>query len=131
LTATILPLTARHWGYIKMQIEGPFVIEVIDDESRNCRRVEVRFREDFQSLNTDQQSRHVESYIQHLYQLVKSLDQESADYQGVQLILPLCEQVLPYLADKSIDLTETISLEIDIGPASPQVYINLGKLNIN
>ena len=125
------PLTARHWRYIIMQIDGPFVIEVIDDESRNCRRVEVRFREEFQNLDTDQQCRRVESYIQHLYQLVKSLDQESADYQGVQLILPLCEQVLPYLADKSIDLTETISLEIDIGPASPQAYINLGKLNIN
>jgi hypothetical protein len=114
-----------------MQIEGPFLIEVIDDESRNSRKVEVRFREDFQGLDTDQQCRRVESYIQHLYQLAKSLDQESADYQGVQLILPLCEQVLPYLADKSIDLTETISLEIDIGPASPQVYINLAKLNIN
>jgi len=125
------PLTARHWRYIKMQIEGPFVIEVIDDESRNCRRVEVRFREDFQNLDTDQQCRRVESYIQHLYQLVKSLDQESADYQGVQLILPLCEQVRPYLADKSIDLTEIISLEIDIGPASHQAYINFGKLNIN
>jgi len=125
------PLTARHWRYIIMQIDGPFVIEVIDDESRNCRRVEVRFREEFQNLDTDQQCRRVESYIQHLYQLVKSLDQESADYQGVQLILPLCEQVRPYLADKSIDLTETISLEIDIGPASPQAYINLGKLNIN
>jgi len=114
-----------------MQIEGPFVIGVIDDESRNCRKLEIRFREDFQGLNADQQCRRIESYIQHLYQMAKSLDQESADYQGVQLILPLCEQVLPYLADQSIDLTETISLEIDIGPASPQVYINLGRLNIN
>jgi hypothetical protein len=69
----VCPLTARHLRYIIMQIDGPFVIEVIDDESRNCRRVEVRFREDFQNLDTDQQCRRVESYIQHLYQQVKSL----------------------------------------------------------
>jgi len=114
-----------------MKIEGPLTIEVIDDTAKNSRKVDVKFRPDFQAINAEQQTARMQSYIQQLNLVAQSLDQESADYQGVQLILPLCEQVLPYLADQSIDLTETISLEMDMGTASPQVYINLTSLKLN
>ena len=114
-----------------MKIEGPLTIEVIDDTAKNSRRVDVKFRPDFQAISAEQQTVRMQSYIQQLNLVAQSLDQESADYQGVQLILPLCEQVLPYLADQSIDLTETISLEMDLGTASSQVYVNLTNLKLN
>ena len=114
-----------------MKIEGPLAIEVIDDTAKNSRKVEVKFRAEFQAINGGQQSARMKTYIQQLNQFAQSLDRESADYQGVQLILPLCEQVLPYLADQSIDLSETISLEMDIGDASPQPYFNLTNFKLN
>jgi hypothetical protein len=114
-----------------MKIEGPLAIDITDDESSGSRKVEVRFREDFRKLSPEQQAADMKSYIQQLYRLAQSLDQESADYQGVQLILTLCEQVLPYLADQSIDLDETITLEIDSGPGSSPNILDFSNLKLN
>lgn len=113
-----------------MKIDGPLAIEVIDDTAKNSRKVEVKFRPEFQAINAQQQSIRMKSYIQQLNQFAQSLDRESADYQGIQFILPLCEQVLPYLADQSIDLSETISVEMDIGDAS-QPYFDLTNFKLN
>lgn len=114
-----------------MEIEGPLSIEITDDTVKNSRKVEVNFRPEFQTITVQQQCSRMKNYIQQLNLYAQSLDRESADYQGVQLILPLCEEVLPYLADQSIDLSETISLELDIGAASSQPYINLTNFKLN
>jgi len=114
-----------------MEIDGPLVIDIIDDASTGSRKVEVKFRLEFQILSAEQQSVRMKNYIQPLYRFAQNLDPQSADYQGIQLILPLCEQVLPYLAEQSIDLGETITMELDSEPESSRQTIDFAKLALN
>ncbi len=114
-----------------MEIDGPLLIEVTDDEASNNRKVEIRFRLEFQLLEPQQQVKRMQTYIQRLYQLAQDLGQESADSQGIQLNLPLCEELLAYFPDQSIDLNESITLEMDKGSTAPETCINLMDLKLN
>ncbi len=62
-----------------MEIEGPLLIEVIDDEVSRKRRVEIKFRLEFQLLDPLQQVKRMQAYIQMLYQLAQDLGEESAE----------------------------------------------------
>ena len=99
-----------------MQIEGPFNISIIDNESSAGRELHVSFSTEFQQKNLEQR---LEDFRQHISDLQQSIQQteDEASRQGMLTILQISGQILPHLAEDEIPLEETIVIEI--GPTSP------------
>ena len=99
-----------------MQIEGPFIIKVVDNSSSQSRELQLTFTTDFQSLSHDAQVKSFKDYIASLQQQIQATD-DAQNQQGMLTIQQICEQLLPHLQDNEIPLDETIVIEM--GQTSP------------
>ncbi|MCK4710278.1 MAG: hypothetical protein KAU21_16795 [Gammaproteobacteria bacterium] len=114
-----------------MKIDGPLSINVQDDDVQNKRTLEITFNDEFQQLKLSQRVSEMKKYIQSLFQNSQSLEDGQADKQGLLLIMQICEQLLPHLQQDELDLAETISFEMGLAGAQPEISISLSDFNIN
>ncbi len=114
-----------------MKIEGPLSVNVKDDDIQAKRTLEINFTDAFQQLAHAEQVSSMQSYIQTLFQHAESLPQGQADREGILLIMQICEQLLPMLQQQSLDLAETISLEMGLASLTPEISVSLADFKMN
>lgn len=114
-----------------MKIEGPLIVSVLDDEIQNKRTLEINFTEQFQQLSAQQQAADMQKYIQQLFQNGEALEPGSSNREGLLLIMQICEELLPYIQQQELDLTETITMELAAQVTMPEVSVSLADLKMN
>jgi hypothetical protein len=108
-----------------MLIDGPFDLQII--ETDGSRELHLSYKEAFQAL---QLSERVQQMQQHLQDLQASYQASSdpAEQQGMQMIMQVVAQILPFIEADEIALDEAIVLELET--ASPiSNLINDASLN--
>ena len=116
-----------------MKIDGPISVSVVDDETLLKRTLEITFKKEFQLLSVEQRGSDLRRYIQSLFQHSQVLKEGQADKTGLILIMQLCEQLLPFVQQDELDLSETIELEMALGESgsASEISIMLSDLSIN
>lgn len=113
-----------------MKIDGPLRVSVLDDEIKNKRTLEIDFTETYQQLSVQQQSVEMRSYIQRLFQNAETLQAGDSNREGLLLIMQICEELLPYIQQQELDLSETITMEL-AARTSSEVSISLADFKMN
>ncbi len=111
-----------------MKIDGPLLISFRDDELQNKRTLEINFKEQFQQLELSSQVAELKKYIQSLFQNAEAIQDNQAEKEGVLLIMQICEQLLPYLQQDELDLSETIEFEMGLAGAQSEISVSLANL---
>jgi hypothetical protein len=114
-----------------MKIDGPLVVSVLDDEIQNKRTLEIDFSEQYQQLAVEQQAVEMKQYIQQLFQNAQALEENDSNRQGILLIMQICEELLPYIQQQELDLSETITMELAAQIATPEVSVSLADFKMN
>jgi ribosomal protein S15P/S13E len=114
-----------------MKIEGPLIVSVKDDNIQNKRTLEIEFTEAYQQLAADQQSAEMKKYIQQLFQHAEALPDTDSNRQGVLLIMQICEELLPYIQQQELEMSETISMELAAQAETPEFSVALADLKMN
>jgi len=93
-----------------MLIDGPFDLQIMQDDS--TRELHIRYKEAYQAL--DLASR-VQQMQQHLRELEANYQASSdpAEQQGMQMIMQVVAQILPFIEADEIALDEAIVLELE------------------
>lgn len=114
-----------------MKIEGPLNVSVLDDEIQNKRTLEIDFTDEYQQLTPELQSSEMKSYIQKLFQNADALTPGDSSREGLLLIMQICEELLPYIQQQELDLSETITMELAAQVARPEVSVSLSDFKMN
>lgn len=93
-----------------MLIDGPFDLQIM--ESDGSRELHITYKDAYQAL--DLPSR-VQQMQQHLRELEANYQASSdpAEQQGMQMIMQVVAQILPYIETDEISLDEAIVLELE------------------
>lgn len=93
-----------------MLIDGPFDLQIM--ESDDSRELHITYKDAYQAL--DLASR-VQQMQQHLRDLQANYQASSdpAEQQGMQMIMQVVSQILPYIEADEISLDEAIVLELE------------------
>lgn len=93
-----------------MLIDGPFDLQIM--ESDDSRELHITYKDTYQAL--DLPSR-VQLMQQHLRDLEANYQASSdpAEQQGMQMIMQVVSQILPYIEADEISLDEAIVLELE------------------
>jgi hypothetical protein len=110
-----------------MQIEGPFKIGVIEDPLDPNTQLEFTFSPEFRDLALEERGPALRDYIRQLQEMAGSLPEDSADRQGMQIVLQFAEQVLPHVESDELPLDEPITVDIHSEVASVIPATSLGK----
>ncbi|RTZ61156.1 MAG: transcriptional regulator [Gammaproteobacteria bacterium] len=97
-----------------MEIDGPLIISVVENDTTGARELQLNFKPDFCALDRDMRVVLFQKYIADLGKRI-SLIEEGPDRQGMLTIQQLAEQLLPYLTSDEIPLEETIVVELHTG----------------
>jgi ribosomal protein S15P/S13E len=114
-----------------MKIEGPLIVSVLDDDIQNKRTLEIDFTEPYRGLTTEQQAAGMKKYIQQLFQNAEALPEKDANRQGLLLIMQICEELLPFIQQQELDMSETITMELAAQTVSPEVSVALADFKMN
>lgn len=114
-----------------MKIDGPLIIKVLDDEILNKRTLEINFSLDYQQLELNQQLANMKKYIQQLFQNSQAMPDNDPNKQGILLIMQIAEELLPYIQQQELDLSETISMELSAQIGAPEISVSLRDLGMN
>lgn len=116
-----------------MNIDGPLNLNVTKDEVQHKRTLEITFKQEFQTLSLEQRSQELKRYIQSLYQSAQTFKDGNAEKTGLELIMQLSEELLPFIQQDELDLEETIKLEMAMGGSSvaSEKSVSLTDLNLN
>lgn len=114
-----------------MKIDGPLSISIKDDDIQKKRTLEINFKPDFQQLLPDQQTGELKKYIQNLYRNAHTLNEDHPDKAGLLLIMQVSEQLLPYLQQQQLDLSETMLLEMSLGGPQTEISVSLSDIDIH
>lgn len=116
-----------------MKIDGPLSVSVVDDEVQQKRTLEITFKNEFHQLSLEQRVSNLKQYIQSLYQNSQSLNDQQTDKTGLILIMQLCEQLLPYVQQDELDLSDTIQLDMSLGGggSASEISVSLSDLILN
>lgn len=108
-----------------MLIDGPFNLQIM--EADGTRELHITYKEAYQAL--DLPSR-VQQMLQHLQDLQANYQASSdpAEQQGMQMIMQVISQILPYIEADDISLDEAIVLELEKTTAISSL-INDASLN--
>jgi hypothetical protein len=110
-----------------MEIEGPFKIGIIEDPLNPDTQLEFTFSLEFQALAFEERGPALRDYIRRMEQMAGSLPEDSADRQGMQIVLQFAEQVLPHVESDELALDEPITVDIHSEVASVIPATSLGK----
>ncbi len=114
-----------------MKIEGPISISILDDDVQQKRTLEINFKNEFQKLELSSQLSELKKYIQSLFQHAQSLQDGQADKEGILLVMQICEQLLPFLKQQELDLSETIAFEMGLSSTQSEIAVSLTDLKLN
>lgn len=116
-------------GIEYMQIEGPLIIAVQEDESSLKRELHLSFKPGFKQQTATQRIESLQDYMDRLKQNLQQLESGNADRMGMETVHHICENLLQYLRSDEIDLNETIAIEIQ--PPISIASILSGGLTVN
>ncbi|MDA3868902.1 MAG: hypothetical protein PF589_02930 [Gammaproteobacteria bacterium] len=93
-----------------MLIDGPFDLKIM--ESDGSRELHITYKEAYRALDL---SSRVQQMQQHLQDLEANYQASSdpAEQQGMQMLMQVVSQILPYLETDEISLDEAIVLELE------------------
>ena len=108
-----------------MLIDGPFNLQIM--EADGTRELHITYKEEYQALGL---SSRVQQMHQHLQDLQANYQASSdpAEQQGMQMIMQVISQILPYIEADDISLDEAIVLELEKTTAISSL-INDASLN--
>ncbi len=106
-----------------MQIKGPLKISVVDSDI-GSRELQLSFTGEFMAMNLQQQSEAFKTYVDEISDEISQYSEQDADYQGLLVILQVCEQLLPHIEANEIPLNETIVVNIQTHNAFGNIEIS-------
>ena len=112
-----------------MEINGPLIIAVQDDESSLKREPHLSFKPAFIQLNVRDRAKSLENYMSQLYAARQALAGDSPDREGMETVYQICDNLLEYIRSDEIDIYETIVIEIQ--PAINLSNFITGDTSIN
>ena len=96
----------------EMLIDGPLKIGVVDDPGQPGRELHVRFSDEFQVLDLQEQGARFARYLNQLEGGIAGLAKGDANRAGMLIVQQLVEQLLPHVVDGELELGETIVVEM-------------------
>lgn len=108
-----------------MLIDGPFDLQIM--ESDDTRELHITYKDAYQALDLPGR---VQQMQQHLRDLEANYQASSdpAEQQGMQMIMQVVSQILPYIEADEISLDEAIVLELEKTPSLNKL-INDASMN--
>lgn len=108
-----------------MLIDGPFDLQIM--ESDDTRELHITYKDAYQALDL---AGRVQQMQQHLRDLEANYQASSdpAEQQGMQMIMQVVAQILPYIEADEISLDEAIVLELEKTPSLNKL-INDASMN--
>jgi len=97
----------------KMIIKGPFSIQKIENEDTSATEMHIKFTDEYKQLDQQGQSQMIDQHISELEKLVAATENDSADYQGMVIMLQFSKDIKPELDNGNIPLEETIVFDIE------------------
>ncbi len=111
-----------------MLIEGPFTIQLIENIETSEREIHIKFTQEFQHLETQEQCQVLDTHIGKLESLIADTEPSSVDYQGMTIMLQFSQSIRPEIAEERIPLEETIVIEIEqVNPIAS--FLNEGSVH--
>ncbi|KPJ89989.1 MAG: hypothetical protein AMJ53_15160 [Gammaproteobacteria bacterium SG8_11] len=95
-----------------MEIKGPLVISVQDDDSSLKRELHITFKPAFKQSPVAQRVQALQDYMNELSLAMQPLQQDSSDRRGMETVHQICGNLLEHIRADEIDLNETIVIEI-------------------
>lgn len=100
-----------------MLIDGPFTVKLIENTGNLGREIHINFVKDFCSLDVKKQAKVFADYITLLHQQLKTLAQDSQEFQGMMYIAQFSESIYPHIVGEELPLEETLIIEME--PENP------------
>ena len=101
-----------------MQIQGPFTIEINDNNETGLRELHLGFIPEFQQAELQDRMQKLNEYLTELQQNIET-EVDTANQQGMANILQIAQELSPHLAADEIPLEETIIIEFELTETSP------------
>lgn len=95
-----------------MEIEGPLIISVQDDETSHKRELHVAFKPGFIQQKVFERVEALQTYMDKLNHNLKKLARDNPDRIGMETVYQVCNNLLEYIREDEIDLNKTIVIEI-------------------
>lgn len=108
-----------------MLIDGPFNLQII--EADGSRELHITYKEAYQALDINSRVQQMQQHLQDL-QTSYQASSDPAEQQGMQMLMQVISQILPYIASDEISLDEAIVLELEKTTAISKL-INEAVLN--
>jgi len=101
-----------------MQIQGPFTIDINDNNETGLRELHLGFIPEFQQADLQDRILKLNEYLTELQQNIET-EADTANQQGMATILQIAQELSPHLAADEIPLQETIVIEFELTGKSP------------
>ena len=105
-------------------------MQVINDPELQQRRLEISFAPEFLALEEQSRVENFESHIENLSRSGDQLDQESAAFENLQLMLRLHHDLLELIKEQRIDFEKPLELVIGASAGEPNVFFDWKDLPI-
>jgi hypothetical protein len=112
-----------------MEINGPLIISIQDEETSLKRELHIGFKPTFIQSEVPERIRQLESYMNEIGHALQSLKNDDPDRQGMEMVYQICENLLDHIRADAIDLDETIVIEIQ--PTISIASFVTGRSSIN
>ncbi len=95
-----------------MEIKGPLIITVQDDDSSLKRELHISFKPSFVQSKVPERVKQLDIYMNELGKALQPLNDDAPDRLGMETVYQICENLLDHIRADEIDLNETIVIEI-------------------
>lgn len=95
-----------------MEINGPLIISVQEDDASLNRELHIGFKPAFVHLNSQQRVQVLTDYIHQLNSALQPLENDDPNRMGMETVYQICDNLREHIRADEIDLEETIVIEI-------------------
>jgi tRNA (Thr-GGU) A37 N-methylase len=95
-----------------MEINGPLIVSIQDDEASLKRELHISFKPAFVQLNPPDRVKALENYMQQLNSVFQTMATDDPNRLGMETVYQICENLREHIRLDEIDLDETIIIEI-------------------
>ncbi|MGD8940986.1 MAG: hypothetical protein PVJ72_16495 [Gammaproteobacteria bacterium] len=95
-----------------MEINGPLILSVQEDETSLKRELHISFKPAFEQMDVPGRVSRLGNYMNELGEALQELPENDPDRSGMATVYQICKNLLDHIRADEIDLSETIIMEI-------------------